>query len=49
LASSEYPAVKWIGKIQSEKDEILEDILQKRGLFVDEESGETLVLKNSKR
>lgn len=27
LASSKYPEVKWIGKIKSEKDEILEEIL----------------------
>lgn len=30
LASSEYPAVKWIGKIKSEKDETLEEILREK-------------------
>ena len=30
LASSKYPEVKWIGKIKSEKDEILEAILTKK-------------------
>ncbi|MCH8518229.1 type I DNA topoisomerase [Candidatus Gracilibacteria bacterium] len=49
LASSEYPRVKWIGKIKSEKDELLEEILQKRGLLVDEETGEEMVVKGSKR
>ncbi|RKW23426.1 type I DNA topoisomerase, partial [Candidatus Gracilibacteria bacterium] len=43
LASSEYPKVKWIGKIKSEKDEILERILEEKGLLVDAESGEELV------
>jgi topoisomerase IA-like protein len=38
LASSEYPKVKWIGKIKSEKEEILEAILAERGLLVDEET-----------
>ncbi|MBF0913777.1 topoisomerase DNA-binding C4 zinc finger domain-containing protein, partial [Candidatus Gracilibacteria bacterium] len=49
LASSEYPRVKWIGKIKSEKDEILEQILEEKGLLVDAESGEELVVKNSRR
>lgn len=49
LASSEYPKVKWIWKIKSEKDEILEEILQEKWLLIDQESGEELVLKNSKR
>jgi DNA topoisomerase-1 len=49
LASSEYPAVKWIGKIKSEKDEILEAILSEKWLLVDEESWEEMVVKNSKR
>ncbi|MDP2396282.1 MAG: hypothetical protein Q8S84_01010 [bacterium] len=30
LASSEYPKVKWIGKIKDEKEEILEEILTKK-------------------
>jgi hypothetical protein len=30
--------VKWIGKIKSEKDEILEAILQEKGLLIDEGS-----------
>ncbi|RAL57469.1 DNA topoisomerase I [Candidatus Gracilibacteria bacterium GN02-872] len=49
LASSEYPKVKWIGKIKSEKDEILEQILEEKGLLLDAESGEELVVKNSRR
>ena len=49
LASSEYPRVKWIGKIKSEKDEILEQILTEKGLLIDQESGEVLVVKGSKR
>ena len=49
LASSEYPKVKWIGKIKSEKEEVLEKILQERGLLVDEETWEEMVIKNSKR
>jgi DNA topoisomerase-1 len=49
LASSKYPEVKWIWKIKNEKDEILEEILKEKWLLVDEESGEVLVLKNSKR
>ncbi len=49
LASSEYPAVKWIGKIKSEKDELLEGILKEKGLLIDEESWEEMVVKNSKR
>lgn len=49
LASSEYPRVKWIGKIVSEKDETLEQILREKWLLVDAETGEELVVKNSKR
>ncbi|MDD3145344.1 MAG: type I DNA topoisomerase [Candidatus Gracilibacteria bacterium] len=49
LASSEYPKVKWIGKIKDDKEEILEEILKEKGLLVDTETGEELVLKNSKR
>jgi len=49
LASSEYPKVKWIGKIKNEKEELLEEILQEKGLLIDEESGEELVVKNSRR
>lgn len=49
LASSKYPEVKWIGKIKSEKDEILEAILQEKWLLIDAESGEELVVKNSRR
>ncbi len=49
LASSEYPKVKWIGKIKSEKEEILEAILAERGLLVDEETWEEMVVKNSRR
>ncbi len=49
LASSEYPKVKWIGKIKSEKEEVLEKILQERGLLIDEETWEEMIIKNSKR
>lgn len=49
LASSDYPKVKWIGKIKTEKEEILESILQKKWLLIDEESWEELVIKNSRR
>lgn len=49
LASSEYPKVKWIWKIKNEKEELLEEILKEKWLLVDAESGEELVLKNSKR
>ncbi|MDP2090838.1 MAG: type I DNA topoisomerase [Candidatus Gracilibacteria bacterium] len=49
LASSEYPKVKWIGKIKDEKEEILEEILTKKGLMIDAESGEEMVIKNSSR
>ncbi|MCD5375200.1 type I DNA topoisomerase [Candidatus Gracilibacteria bacterium] len=49
LASSEYPAVKWIGKIKSEKDELLEEILASKGMLIDEETGEEMVVKGSRR
>ncbi len=49
LASSEYPKVKWIGKIKSEKDEILEEILAAKWMLVDEETGEEMVVKGSRR
>lgn len=49
LASSEYPKVKWIGKIKNEKEEILEQILNEKWLLIDEETGEELVVKNSRR
>lgn len=49
MASSEYPKVKWIGTIKSEKDEMLEEILTEQGLLVDEETGEELVVRNSRR
>ncbi len=49
LASSEYPRVKWIGKIKSEKDETLEEILREKWLLIDEESGEEMVVKGSRR
>lgn len=49
LASSEYPEVKRIGKIKSEKDEILEVIVKEKWLLIDSESGEELVIKNSSR
>ncbi|MCD5380666.1 type I DNA topoisomerase [Candidatus Gracilibacteria bacterium] len=49
LASSEYPKVKWIGQIKSDKDEMLEELLKEKGMLVDEETGEEMVVKNSKR
>lgn len=49
LASSEYPKVKWIGKIKDDKEEILENLLKEKWLLIDTETGEELVLKNSKR
>jgi len=49
LTSSEYPKVKWIGKIKTEKEEILEAILTEKWLLVDEATWEELVLKNSRR
>jgi DNA topoisomerase-1 len=49
LASSEYPKVKWIWKIKSEKDEILEKIIKEKWLLIDKETGEELVIKNSRR
>lgn len=49
LASSEYPKVKWIGKIKDEKEELLEKILNEKWLLIDEETWEELVIKNSSR
>jgi len=49
LASSEYPKVKWIGKIKDDKEEILEGILKEKWLLVDTETWEELVIKNSRR
>lgn len=49
LASSEYPKVKWIGKIKDDKEDLLEEILKEKWLLVDEDTGEELVIKNSKR
>jgi len=49
LTSSEYPKVKWIGKIKTEKEEILEAILSEKWLLVDDATWEELVLKNSRR
>jgi DNA topoisomerase-1 len=49
LASSAYPEVKWIGKIKSEKDELLEEILASKWMLVDEETGEEMVVKWSRR
>ena len=49
LTSSEYPKVKWIWKIKTEKEEILEAILTEKWLLIDESSWEELVLKNSRR
>jgi len=49
LASSDYPKVKWIGKIKDEKEEFLEVVLKEKGLLVDEETGEEMVVKSSRR
>ena len=49
LASSDYPKVKWIWQIKSDKDEMLEELLKEKGLLTDAETGEELVVKNSKR
>jgi DNA topoisomerase-1 len=49
LTSSEYPKVKWIWKIKDDKEEMLEALLSEKWFLVDEESGEEMVLKNSKR
>jgi len=49
LASSEYPKVKWIGQIKSDKEELLEEILNSKWLLIDQETWEELVVKNSKR
>ncbi len=49
LSSSEYPKVKRIWKIKSEKEVILEEILTEKWLLKDEETWEELVLKNSRR
>lgn len=49
LASSKYPEVKWIWKIKSDKEEALEQILQEKWLLIDEETGEELVVKKSRR
>jgi len=49
LASSEYPKVKRIGKILSDEDEILLEILKEKNMLVDEETGEEMVVKKSRR
>lgn len=49
LSSSEYPKVKWIGKIESEEDTILLEILKEKNMLIDEATGEELVVKNSRR
>ncbi len=49
LASSEYPKVKWIGKIKDEKEEILEQVLAEKWLLIDEETGEEMVVKSSRK
>jgi DNA topoisomerase-1 len=49
LASSDYPKVKRIWKIKDEKEEILEDLLQKKWLLIDEATWEELIIRNSKR
>ena len=49
LASSEYPKVKWIWQIKSDKDEILEEVLKEKWFLIDEETWEEMVVKNSRR
>lgn len=49
LTSSEYPKVKWIWKIKDDKEEKLEALLAAKWLLVDEETGEEMVVKNSRR
>ena len=49
LASSEYPKVKWIWQIKSDKDEMLEELLKEKWMLVDEETWEEMVVKNSRR
>jgi len=49
LTSSEYPKVKWIWKIKDDKEEKLEALLAEKWLLIDEESGEEMVVKNSRR
>jgi len=49
LASSEYPKVKRIGKILSDEDEVLLEILKEKNMLVDEETGEEMVVKKSRR
>lgn len=49
LACSNYPDCKNIESIKDEKQEIIEEILLSKNMLVDEESGEELVVKNSKR
>jgi DNA topoisomerase-1 len=49
LTSSEYPKVKRIWKVMTRKDEILEDLLQKKWLLIDKESWEELIVRNSRR
>lgn len=48
LASSEYPKVKWIWKITSNKDDLLESILKEKWLLTDKDSWEELVVKSSR-
>lgn len=49
LASSDYPEVKWIWKIKTDREDILEKILKEKWMLVDEETWEEMVLKNSRR
>ena len=49
LASSDYPKVKWIWQIKSDKDEMLEELLKEKWLLIDAETWEEMVVKNSKR
>ena len=49
LASNQYPRVKWIGKIKSDKEEILEEVLKEKWLLLDEISWEEMVIKNGRR
>jgi len=49
LACTNYPDCKTIEWIKDEKIEILEEILWEKGMLIDEETKEELVVKNSKR
>lgn len=49
LACTNYPDCKTIESIKDEKVEVLEEILAEKWMLVDEETGEEMVVKNSRR